>query len=303
MLLRILSLVLGSCLLGGALAQAQTPEELKARQCRSVHLNAAPIAPKAKALYVEVKPLETANGTYFCATNFNQGYIGMQQLSSGQHALIFSVWDPVSKGNDQSAVPEEERALLLQKGEGVQTRRFGGEGTGGNSMRIYDWKLGETAKFLVVEKQDAPGFRQIAGYIFNENAKKWELLSCWRTQEAPDGLSYSCSFVEDFQRNYESTKHVRRAAFGPVFSRGADGRWVQANKFVFTGDPTPSDHVRAEFDKQNACFSIATGGELQTDPAWPLFSGKELPAGTSYPQPGADVDAIVDGPKLEKTAE
>lgn len=303
MLLRILSVVLGSCLLGSAFSSAQTPEELKARQCRSVHLNASPIAPKAKALYVEVKPLDVANGTYFCASNFSHGYIGMQQISSGQRMIIFSIWDPVSKGDDQHAIPENERAVLIRKGEGVNTRRFGGEGTGGNSMRPYDWKLGETAQFLVVEKDDSPGFSQIAGYIFDRNTQKWELISCWRTQQDNRGLAFSCSFVEDFQRNYESTKHVRRAAFGPVFSRGEKGPWLQANQFRFTGDPTPSDHVRAEFNQEASCFTIATGGNLQTDPSWPLFTGKSLPEGTSYPQPGAAVDAIVDAPKLERTAE
>ncbi len=300
MTFRTLSVVLAACVLGGALAPAQTPEELKARQCRSVHLNAAALPAGTTALYAEVKPLESADGTYFCASNFNQGYIGMQQIASGQHMLIFSVWDPVSKGDDQHAIPEDERAVLLQKGEGVKTRRFGGEGTGGNSMRPYNWKVGDVVKFLVVQKDDEPGFRQIAGYVYNETAGKWELLSCWRTQADPRGLAYSCSFVEDFLRNYESTKHVRRAAFGPIFARGADGKWVQAKEFRFTGDPTPSDHVRADFDKERRAFTIATGGDLQTDPAWPLFSSKPLPEGTDYPAPGADVEAVVNAPKLER---
>lgn len=303
MLLRTLSVVLGSCLLGGAFSHAQSPEELKARQCRSVHLNASPIAAKADAIYVEVKPIEAANGTYFCASNFSRGYIGMQQIASGRHMVIFSIWDPVNKGDDQHAVPEEERAVLIQKGEGVNTRRFGGEGTGGNSMRPYEWKIGETAKFLVVEKEDSPGFCQIAGYIYNESVKKWELISCWRTQRDQRGLGYSSSFVEDFQRNYESTKHLRSAAFGPVFSRGSDGKWVQANVFRFTGDPTPSDRVRADYDNERRCFVIMTGGEAKTDPAWPLFTSKALPKGSEYPAPGADVEAIVRAPKLEPAAQ
>lgn len=300
MTFRTLSTIVAACVLGAMSLQAQTPEELKARQCRSVHLNAAPLASGTTAIYTEVKPLEVANGTYFCASNFNQGYIGMQQIASGQRVLIFSVWDPVSKGDDQHAIPEDERAVLIQKGAGVQTRRFGGEGTGGNSMRPYDWKLGDVVKFLVVQKDDEPGFRQIAGYVFNESTGKWELLSCWRTQANSNGLGVSCSFVEDFQRNYESTKHVRRAAFGPVFSRGGDGQWVQAETFRFTGDPTPSDHVKADYDEERRAFTIATGGSLETDPAWPLFSEKKLPEGTGYPAPGGDVEAILAAPKLER---
>lgn len=300
MTFRTLSTIVVACVLGAVSLQAQTPEELKARQCRSVHLNAAPVAAGATAIYVEVKPLEVANGTYFCASNFNSGYIGMQQIASGQRMLIFSVWDPVSKGDDQHAIPEHERAVLIQKGEGVQTRRFGGEGTGGNSMRPYDWQIGEVVKFLVVQKDDEPGFRQIAGYIYDEKAQKWELISCWRTAADPRNLDFSSSFVEDFMRNYESTKHVRAAAFGPVFTRGTDGKWVQAQEFRFTGDPTPSDHVRADFNKERRCFAIMTGGEIKTDPAWPLFTAKKLPEGTNYPAPGADVEAILAAPKLER---
>lgn len=291
-----------ACAALSAAAAAQTPEELKARQCRSVHLNAAPLAENPTAIYAEITPLDSALGTYFCASCFEQGYIGAQELASGEHMVIFSVWDPVQKGDDHRAVPEEQRALLIQAGENVRTRRFGGEGTGGNSMAPFDWKEGETLRFLVVQKDDAPGFRQIAGYVYDQKKAGWKLISCWRTQSARRNLSYSSGFVEDFMRNYQSTRFTRRCAFGPVFSRGADGKWVQATDFRFTGDPTPSDHIRAEFDPETHAFILATGGDISTDPAWPLRASRSLPEGASAARPDRSVDEIIDAQRPKKAA-
>lgn len=286
-------------------AEGPSPEELVKRQCRSVHMHHMPIADKTKAIYVEAQANESAPGTYFCAANFHNGYIGFQEVADGTPVVIFSIWDPVPQGDNPHVVPEDQRALLIKKGDGVRTRRFGGEGTGGNSMRDFDWKVGDVLKFLVVDKEDGPGTRQLSGYVYNDKAKKWELISCWRTYADPKGLGYAVSFVEDFRRNYESTKHVRKATFGPAFSLQSDGQWLQASKNDFTGDGTPSKHVRAELNAARGMHSIATGGTLEADPAFPLFSSKELPASSKRSAPDKEVMDIIKAPvyQQEKYAE
>ena len=170
------------------------PENMAQRQCTSVHLVYGPALPSHSAAYTEMVVRKSAPGTYFACNNFSSGYIGIQELAGkdekGQpvRVAIFSIWDAKDTGDNPHAAPEEERARLIARGEKVRTERFGGEGTGGKSMRLFDWKEGDVIRTLVVEKEDGEDFRQIAGYIYNPKTSAWELLSCWRVQAVRRGL-------------------------------------------------------------------------------------------------------------------
>jgi hypothetical protein len=87
---------------------------------------------------------------------WDKGYFGMQELGNGKKLLIFSVWD--SNQNDRNKVPEEKRTKLLYKDEKIRIGRFGGEGTGGQSFFDYDWKVGETYRFLLSSTDVQHGF-------------------------------------------------------------------------------------------------------------------------------------------------
>src|SRR5436189_133438 len=52
------------------------------------------------------------------------------------------------------------------KGDAVRVRRFGGEGTGGQSFFDYEWKVGETYRFLVTAKPDGDTRTAYSGYFF-----------------------------------------------------------------------------------------------------------------------------------------
>ncbi len=252
-------------------------EELAKRQCRSVHMNHGDIPEGSQALYVEATALKSAPGTYFCAANFNDGYIGFQERADGHKWLIFSVWDPVAHGDNPNDVPEAERSKLVDAGKEVKTGRFGGEGTGGQSFLDYDWKTGENMKFLVVKKTVDEKMKQISGYFFNNKTKKWELISCWKTHQSPRELSFAASFVEDFRRNYESAKKPRSASYGPLFAYSKEGKWVESRSGTFTADPTPSNAVRADINAAHNGISITTGGDTQANPDFPLWKKKSLP--------------------------
>ena len=177
------------------------PENMARRQCASVHLGYLPVIPNHTAAYQELVVEKSAPGTYFAANNFSCGYIGVQELiekteDGTRHVrkAIFSIWDAKDSGDNPHAAPEEERAKLVQKGRLVTTRRFGGEGTGGNSMRDFDWKEGDVIRTLVIERPDGEDFRQIAGYIWDPETKQWELLSCWRIQALSRGLGGGYGF-------------------------------------------------------------------------------------------------------------
>ncbi len=278
------------------------PENMAKRQCASVHLRFLPDIPKHTAVYNETVVEKSAPGTYFAANNFSSGYIGIQETVRDNKPLrvaIFSIWDAKDSGDNPHAAPESERAMLIQKGPGVTTRRFGGEGTGGNSMRVFEWKEGEPIRTLVVEKPDGENFRQIAGYIHDPSTKKWELLSCWRVQALQRGLGGGAAFVEDFRRNVESKLMERRATFGPAF-RYVDGVWYQADTFQFTKDGNPNMEINCRFNPKLGFFSLATGGAATPEADFPINGKKTLkPLPKSAPL-GKDVMALVKQPTLKK---
>lgn len=293
------------CLLSAVLlpltGQGADAETAK-RQCRSVHLRHGEFPKDSKALYVEAKALESAPGTYFCAANFNDGYIGFQELGNGHKWLIFSVWDPVSKGDNPHDIPENERAKLIQKGDNVTAKRFGGEGTGGQSFMDYEWKVDEPMRFLVIRKPDGDTFKQVSGYFFNNKTKAWELISCWRTEQKPGEFSYAVSFVEDFARNYTSAKQIRKAAYGPAFACSNDGKWTELRTGTFTADDTPSDAIRAEIIEETGAFSIQTGGNTTTTD-FTLNMTKALPDSVKLEAPPKSAMPLIEAPLLKEQAQ
>ncbi len=273
------------------MAEDITPTELAARQCRSVHLHFKGIPEQSTALYNEAIPTYSAPGTYFCAMNFNDGYIGFQELANGKKVLIFSIWDPIAHGDNPEDVPEEDRTKLIELGEGARGGRFGNEGTGGQSFIDYPWKLGEKMKFLVSVKKLDHNFKEIRGYFYNNKTKKWNLISAWKTHMSPKELSYAVSFVEDFRRNYDSTKSIRSAQYGPAYAY-KNGEWHRSDKVGFTGDPTPSTNVMAEV-LPDGRTTLQTGGTTEMN-EFKIFQDRPLPKPTEKtPQPGEDVTQVI----------
>ncbi len=299
-------LALGTLAVQPALADRYSdywaPENMAKRQCTSVHLGYLPTIPTHTAAYTEMMVEKSAPGTYFCANNFGCGYIGFQEVpardGSTYRVAIFSIWDARDSGDNPNAAPESERAKLVQRGKGVATTRFGGEGTGGKSMRLFPWKEGEVLRTLVIEKPDGEDFRQIAGYVFDPATQKWELMSCWRIQALKRGLGDGCGFVEDFRRDVESKSHERRATFGPSF-RWTGSEWSQAVQFSFTKDSNPNMEINCRPNLQRGYFSLATGGTIMPEADFPIFATRSLEPMPQAAEPGAEVMELIRAPKLE----
>jgi len=275
---------------GTILLHAQeNPELLAKRQCRSVHVIQQGHPAQANALYNVVKAKESVPGTYFCAMNFDDGYIGFQEQANEKKVVIFSIWDPVFHGHNPNNVPEEERTRLVELGKNARSGRFGGEGTGGQSFVEYPWAVGENMRFLVcVKKMDK--FKEISGYFFNNKNKSWELISKWKTHSSEKELSLSVGFVEDFMRNFESTKKIRSAFFGPCFAY-KDGQWHPNTSVIFTGDSTPSNNIMAAI-QPNGSVLLQTGGNTEmTD--FKLFQERSLPQNIKLVLPDKTVTRLV----------
>jgi hypothetical protein len=230
------------------------------RAARSVHLIYP--APDAELVYNEVVVDQSTKGSYFMAVGWNTGYFGIQELGDGKKVVIFSVWDP-TKGDDQSAVKVEERVELLHSDPAVRIKRFGGEGTGGQCMMDYDWKVGETNRFLVrglVEGNKTA----YSGYLYLNDKKSWLHLVTFRTQTGGLPLKGLYSFIEDFRRDGKSVNEVRKARFGHGWVKGLKGEWTPLTKARFTAsdaDFESKDNINAGLADE--WFFLATGGDTK----------------------------------------
>jgi hypothetical protein len=238
------------CLHGSLYAQAPA----KPQQARSVHLRYQ--APKSAVFYNEVTVKESVPGSYFMVCGFRQGYYGIQERPTGRKRLLFSVWDP---GNEDSldTVPADQRVEVVYNAGDVMVRRFGGEGTGGQSFFEYDWKIGETYRLMVQAKVEGHK-TSFAAWFFLNDTGVWKHLATFRTITGGTPLSDFYSFIEDYRRDGKSLEERRSALFGNGWVRGTDGRWASLTEARFTADRTPVDNVDAGV--QGCEFYLATGG-------------------------------------------
>lgn len=257
---------------------AAADEKLKDIACRSVHLGYT--VPESTAFYNEVAVARSAPGTYFMVCGWSKGYFGIQELGNGKKLLIFSVWD--SGQNDPKAVDPEKRVKLLHKDEKVRIGRFGGEGTGGQSFFDYDWKIGETYRFLVTAKADGER-SEYSGWFFVPEDKAWKHLVTFSTITGGKHLSGCYSFVEDFKRDRVSAGKVRTAAFGNGWVKSKAGEWTALAKARFTADRNPVLTIDAGVEAGR--FFLTTGGDTKND-GTPLGKVITLPETKSAPPEG-----------------
>lgn len=240
-----------------------TPAPPPPRAARSVHLHYP--APAGDAFYNELTVERSVPGSYFMACGFSHGYFGMQELSRGRKVVLFSVWDP-TKGDDAKKVPLEQRVEILHQDPDVEVKRFGGEGTGGQSFFQYDWKTGETCRFLIRCKVEGEK-TAYSGYFYVPATKTWKHLATFRTRTGGDRLAGLYSFVEDFRRDTRSATETRRAVFGNGWIYD-DKEWkpLLTARFTASGSPTEARET-IDAGQADGHFYLQTGGDTRTTTA------------------------------------
>lgn len=231
------------------------------RAARSVHLGWT--APEGDVFYNEMTVEKSVPGSYFMAVGWNTGYFGIQELgSSTNKVVIFSVWDP-TKGDNPNAVPAEQRVELLHADPDVRIKRFGGEGTGGQSMWSYPWRIGETCRFLLQATVQS-NKTAYAAHFYVTPEKRWKHLATFRTLTGGTPLKGYYSFVEDFRRNYQSVDQLRRVRFDRGWVRDVRGQWQPLRQARFTASGATweaRDNIDAGLSGTG--FFLATGGAIK----------------------------------------
>jgi len=250
-------LIAASCLSHMAFADEPTAP----RAARSVHLMYA--APAADLFYNELTVEKSVPGSYFMACGFRHGYFGIQEQANGRKVVIFSVWDP-GHGDNPNQVPEKDRVEVLYHAPDVLARRFGGEGTGGQSFFEYSWKVGQSYRFLV-KAVTADNKTSFSGYFWLPEKKAWKHLVTFRTITGGTRLESPHSFIEDFRRDGKSATEIRRAVFGNGWVGDAQGHWTPIEKARFTASGASweaKDTIDAGAVKDR--FYLQTGGDTRT---------------------------------------
>jgi len=240
-------------------ARGDQAEKRLSRAARSVHLRYP--AEQGVVYYNEVTVQKSYPGSYFCVCGFGHGYFGIQELWRGRKVVIFSVWDPGKQDNPDS-VPADRRVKVLHEGQDVRVSRFGNEGTGGKSMFDYQWKVGETYKCMVRATVDGDRTTYAAYFYLNEQAS-WKHLASFETITGGDYLGGYYSFVEDFMRNGESARNVRRALYGNGWIKSKDGKWLPLARSQFTADRTATMNIDAGVE--NGRFYLQNGGDTENN--------------------------------------
>ena len=263
----MLCLTLAGMLVGWPPATLTGQQADNPRACRSVHLWWQPAKEigglknplEATAFYNELAIEKSSPGSYFMACGFSKGYFGIQELANGKKIALFSVWEP-GKQNNPNATPEERRVKEIAAGPGVRVRRFGGEGTGGQSFYDYDWQIGESVRFVVFAKPDGAERTQYSGYIYVASEDRWQHMATFSTLANGQLLRGYYSFVEDFLRNGTSATISRRANFGNGWIQ-VGTRWKPLTQARFTADRTQSENVDSGVSGERVF--LATGGDTK----------------------------------------
>jgi hypothetical protein len=241
---------------------AGAAEDAPPRAARSVHFGW--VAPEAQLFTTSMVIDQSTPGSYFMACGWSVGYFGIQELGNGKKVILFSVWDP-TKGDDPGKVSASERVETLYSDPSVRIKRFGGEGTGGQCMGEFPWKLGETNRFLV--RAIAAGEKtSYAGYVFDSDKKSWRHLATFRVRTGGQLLKGMYSFVEDFRRDTRSATEARKARFADGWVQTAKGDWIALTRGRFTASSASweaRETINAGLDDN--WFFLQTGGDTRQE--------------------------------------
>ena len=269
-------LLIGGFATNGEIVFANDPENFYwSRRGPSCHLNYTIPDDDKEYFYSEltVPEGEDKMSTYFMANGFGEGYMGIQVNSPTERRVLFSVWDPPSG-----------QTTLIKKSEGVTAGRFGGEGTGGQSYMIFNWKAGTTYKFLTQGKPDGAGNTIYTSWFFAPEAGNWKMIASWKRPNTHTYLTRFHGFLENF--NPEEGYRERKAYWSNQWVRLANGTWTEVTAFTFTVDATGKNKQRQDYagGVENGKFFLRMDG----------FFNDNVSPGTGFSRPATGQQPVID---------
>ena len=188
-------------------------------------------------------------GSYYMANGFGEGYFGIQNNSETERRILFSVWSPFVT-DDPKSIPDDEKIVLLKKGENVKTGEFGNEGSGGQSYMKYNWKADTTYKFLLKGVPNGDNSTTYTAWFFMPETNNWQVIASFKRPKTNTYLKRFHSFLENFMPTQGYL--TRKVNFNNQWVY--DGEWKKVNATKLTVDATYKANQRVD----------ATGGTTST---------------------------------------
>lgn len=203
---------------------------------------------------INVPEGEDVIGSYFMANGFMDGYFGIQVNSETERRILFSVWSPFDT-QDPKDIPEDQKILLLGKGEGVYSGEFGNEGSGGQSFKVFPWKAATTYKFLLKGVPAENNSTDYTAYFYTPEQDEWLLIASFRRPKGSRYLKNLYSFLENFDTK---TGYIpREANYNNQWVYTTDKEWIELTQVKFTADATARKESRMDYAggaKENEFF-------------------------------------------------
>ncbi|MEE1884672.1 DUF3472 domain-containing protein [Pedobacter flavus] len=217
------------------------------RRGPSVHLT-YPLPNNFNATYfyneITVPVGEDVIGSYYMANGFAEGYFGIQVNSETERRILFSVWSPFNT-DDPKSIPEDQKIKMLKKGKDVYTGEFGNEGSGGQSFLKYNWKAGNTYKFLLKGETGVDSTTTYTAWFFPPELGEWQLIASFKRPKTSTYLKRFHSFLENF---IPETGNIRRKVeFNNQWVADAKGNWVELTQARFSMDNTARSKFRMDY--------------------------------------------------------
>lgn len=187
---------------------------------------------------------EDVVGSYFMANGFGEGYFGIQVNSDSERRVLFSVWSPFNT-DDPNAIPDDQKIILLKKGDDVRTGEFGNEGSGGQSYRIFNWEAEVTYKFLLKAEPSVKGGSDYTAYFMHPGSNDWELMASFRRPNTATYVKHTHSFLENFLTNSGALE--RKGLYGNQWVCNTKGEWHELTKARFSADATARKESRMDY--------------------------------------------------------
>lgn len=218
------------------------------RRGPSVHLNFQIPENAGEIVYfyneITVPENNDVLGSYFMANGFGQGYFGMQVNPLTERRILFSVWSPYKTDNPND-IPEDQKIILLKKGEDVYTGEFGNEGSGGQSYYKFLWEAGTTYKFLLKGQPTGSGETDFTAWFFAPEVNQWKLIASFRRPITETHLTNLYSFLENFHT--ETGNVTRKGLFSNQWIYDINNQWIELTKIKFTADATARKESRMDY--------------------------------------------------------
>lgn len=230
---------------------------------------------------------EDVIGSYFMANGFGEGYFGIQVNSENERRILFSVWSPFNTDNPKE-IPESHQIKMLKKGENVYAGEFGNEGAGGQSYLKYNWKAGNTYKFLLHGQPAADSTTTYTAYFFAPELNKWQLIASFKRPQTKTYLKRFHSFLENFIPEYGDKS--RKVLFNNQWISDKNGNWMSLNSATFTIDNTGNIGYRKDYagGTENGVFYLRNCG----------FFNDFTPPKTRFTRTGGNKKPNIDFTKL-----